>query len=180
MTGLRKLPQLAQLLAYLANLIFLAYFLLIASADPKPILISAVAFEVFFFAGILTYRFRRSKSKASQEAKTALDYIEQNQRLVYAARRVFYLLSSIVACAAIIYMSLDIAALALANFGQIESAKRIYERITPPQQLGIHPAFSLELLTGAYIDAGKYSQAEILESALAADSRRVWSERIMN
>ncbi len=64
------------------------------------------------------------------------------------------------------YMAVDITALTLANFGKIDSANWIYQHIAPPPQTGLHPAFSLELITGAYIDAGKYSRAENLEMAL--------------
>lgn len=161
------------MLAYVANVIFLAYLVLIASVDANPALIAAVTFEVLFFGVLVLYRIRRGKAVSALQAKAALEYIEQNRRFVYKLRRGFYLLSSAVLFCACLYLACDFAALALARFGQLELSARLYKVLAPPQRLAVHPGFSLELLTGAYIDSKNYEAAQQLESALLSIRKSV-------
>jgi len=48
----------------------------------------------------------------------------------------------------------------------INAASKLYEALALDPKFGIHPAFSLELLTGAYIESRRFEKAEPLESAL--------------
>ena len=50
--------------------------------------------------------------------------------------------------------------------GNLKLSERIYQSIAPPKRTGLSPAFSLQLLAGAHIEAGEYSRAEELEHTL--------------
>lgn len=163
---MKDLPRFARLLANAANIIFFAYLLVIASADPNAQLIAAIIFEIAFFSVLVIYRIRRSKTALAAKVESAISELEQSHKALYWMRRATATCSIAVCGLACLYALSDLTALELARCGQFRAAARIYESIAPPVILGIHPAFSLELLSGAYIDAGKFERAESAELEL--------------
>jgi len=164
--NLQSLPKTSQLLTVVANVIFLCYLVVFASAQPSPPLLAAVGFELIFFLLLIGYRHWRSQTKDAQQAETALQSIEDTHKSIYIIRRTLAAGSIAIVGAICLYASVDLTALALARVGKPDWSKSIYLAIAPPPALGIHPAFSLELLAGAFIDAGKLAQADPLLSYL--------------
>lgn len=171
--NLQSLPKTSQLLTVAANIIFLCYLVVFASADPNPALIAAVGFELIFFVSLIGYRRWRSQTKSARQADLALQSIEENCRPLYIVRRFLASLSIAIVGALCLYASVDLTALVLARAGKPDWAKPIYIAIAPPPSPNVHPALSMELLAGAYIDSSRLAQAEPLLSDLLAIRTRV-------
>jgi hypothetical protein len=155
-------------LTVVANIIFLLYLVVFVSAQPSPPLVGAVGFELVVFFCLIGYRHWRGQTKGWQQADSALQSIEDNHKSVYVIRRTLAAASMAILAAICLYAGVDLTALVLARFGKPEWSKPIYLAIAPPLALGIHPAFSMELLAGAEIDAAKLATAEPLLSSLLA------------
>lgn len=162
---IQRLPELARTLACIFNAILLWQLILIASANPSLPLTTAVLFECALFLSINAYRAWRSKSKAALAEESALAGIEQRLRFVYWFRRLMALGAVTLLTLVCLYMSADACALTLCRCGQVSAGARIYEAISL-RVPGVDPAFSLELLTGAYIERGQPEKAEPLVLAL--------------
>ncbi|HEY9720099.1 MAG TPA: tetratricopeptide repeat protein [Trichormus sp.] len=171
--NLQSLPKTSQLLTVVANIIFLCYLVLFVSADPSPALIAAGGFELMFFVSLLSYRRWRSKANSTHQADEALQSIEENFKPLYVARRLLAAITIAIVGSVCLYASVDLTALVLARSGKSNLAKPIYIAIAPPSSPNVHPGFSLELLAGAYIDAGRLAQAEPLLSDLLEIRTRV-------
>jgi hypothetical protein len=129
--------------------------------------VTAVAFEIAIFITLIGYRSWRAQTASAKEVSQALQTIEQASRVVSTVRRTIAIAGITVLGAACIYMTIDLAALLIAFSGHPGAASQIYERIAVPAETGVHPALSMELLAGAYIDAGKLKQAEPLMVTLS-------------
>ena len=173
----KSLPKTAGTLALLANGVFLVYLSVFACAQPSGPLIAAVLFEVVFFMSMLAYRIWRSRTESARQAEAALQYLEHRSKVVFFGRNGFALAGTILSACACLLMLTDLAALLLANSGQRQAAVSIYSLIAPPVVLGLHPAFTLEMLAGAYIQAGKFDKAEELEFTVVAIRKSVAGEK---
>ena len=171
------LPKAAGTLALAANAIFLVYLNVFACAQPSGPLVAAVAFEIVFFSAMIAYRFWRRKTQAAHEAESALQYLERHSRLIWASRNGLALTGVILSSAACLFLTVDLAALLFANCGNRYAAVKLYRLVAPPAVLDMHPAFSLEMLAGAYIQAGKFEKAEQLEFTLIDIRRAVVGEK---
>jgi tetratricopeptide (TPR) repeat protein len=174
-TNIDRLPELARMLAWALNAILLLYLILIASANPSWQLVAAVLFECALFLAITGYRLWRSKSKPALAEAAALASIEQRFRFVYWLRRLFTVVMVTALALACLYFSADAAALLLCRNGQIQAGECVYEVISPKIP-GIDPAFSLELLTGAYIERGQLDKAEPLMLALLRIRKKLYGQ----
>jgi tetratricopeptide (TPR) repeat protein len=174
----QSLTKAAGTLALTANAIFLVYLNVFACAQPSGPLIAAVAFELVFFAAMIGYRLWRRKTASSKEAEEALECLEQHSSVIRIGRKGLALAGIIVSSIACLFLTVDLAALLCANCGQQKMAVGLYRAIAPPMMiLDIHPAFSLEMLAGAYIQAGKWERAERLEFTLVDIRRAVVGEK---
>jgi tetratricopeptide (TPR) repeat protein len=140
-------------------------------------LVAAVAFEIAFYCGLTYYRFWKAKTPSARKVADAMETIEQNSKLVYVSRRILAGATVTAFGIAILYLAVDMTALLIADFGYPDAAVPIYERIAILPRYGWHPALSMELLTGAYIDAKKYQQAEPLEMTLLKIRRDLAGEK---
>jgi tetratricopeptide (TPR) repeat protein len=173
---LQRLPELARKLAFAFNAIVLMQLVLIATANPSWTLMTAVLCECGFFLAINLYRARHAKPSSSKAEVAALEHIEQRFRVVYFWRRFLALSMVSVLTLTCLYMSADLSALALCRCGQVAAGERLYEVVSLPVP-GLDPAFSLELLTGAFIERGHFQSAEPLELALLRMRRRLFGEK---
>jgi tetratricopeptide (TPR) repeat protein len=173
---LRRLPEFVPLLACALNAILLVELLLIATADPSWQLMAAVLCECGFFLAINAYRVWQSKSNSSRAEVAALDRIEKRFRIVYCTRRSLALAAVAGLTVACLYMSADLFGLTLCRCGRVADGERLYRAINFPVP-GIHPAFSMELLTGALIERGQFESAQPLELALLRIRRSLFGEQ---
>jgi tetratricopeptide (TPR) repeat protein len=173
-----SLPNTAGTLALVANAIFLVYLNVFARAQPSGPLIAAVAFEVVFFSAMIAYRFWRRKTASAKQAEAALESLAQNSRLLRTGRNTLALAGIALSTLACLFLTADLSALLCANCGHKKLSISLYRTIAPPMMLlEIHPAFSLEMLAGAYIQAGKLTKAEQLEFTVLDIRRAVVGEK---
>jgi tetratricopeptide (TPR) repeat protein len=173
-----SLPKAAGTLALTANAIFLIYLNIFACAQPSGPLLAAVAFEVVFFAAMIGYRLWRRQTPSSKQAEAALECLEQHSHLLRTARTSFALAGIALSTIACLFLTIDLAALLCANCGQQKTAIRLYQVVAPPLMLlDVHPALSLEMLAGAYIQAGKWDRAEQLEFTLVDIRQTIVGEK---
>ena len=62
-------------------------------------------------------------------------------------------------------MSADLAALTLCRCGQIQTGTAIYKKLSLPLP-NVDPAFTLELLTGAYLEQSQFEKAERMSTKI--------------
>jgi hypothetical protein len=175
-TNIHRLPDLARKLAWAFNAILLVYLILIVSADPSWPLVAAVLFECAVFLVITVYRAWRSKSKPVLAEAAALAGIERRFRFVYWCRRILALMAVTALTVTCLYLCADASALLLCRCGQVTAGERVYEAISLIRVPELDRAFSLELLTGAFIERGRLDQAEPLELALLRIRKSLFGE----
>jgi tetratricopeptide (TPR) repeat protein len=155
-----KLPDLAQKLGVAFNCAILCYLLVYASARPSPQLLAAVAFELALFAAVLLCRRWRARTCGAKAASEALHSLESNHRWIYALRRCSAGVTVALSGVCFAYFLLDFSALCIARSGCLSP-----------------PAFSLELLAGAFVDDKKFERAEPIELAIVDLRKGLYGER---
>ncbi len=163
---LDRMPRLGSIMTITANVLFLCYLMVFAWARQSPELFAAAGIDLLAFAVLVSYRAWKRTTRSYTQEQTSLAKIERSLRFVYVGRRIFSSSVALVLGLTCAYLVADLAALVSAASGNVGLSQRIYLLLAPPKQLAIHPAFSMELLAGAYIEAGKYQMAEPLEQAL--------------
>jgi len=171
---MQQVPQFAKALACSVNVLFLEYLIVITTANPSLPLVLAVLFECGIFISFFGYRHWRAKTPSAIDCTIA--QIEKEFKAVSLIRRSFFGLWAIVSAALMIYMSADLAALTLCRCGQIQTGAQIYKKLSLPLPT-VDPAFTLELLTGAYLETAQFEKAEPLELALLDIRKSVYGNQ---
>ncbi|HEY9679620.1 MAG TPA: tetratricopeptide repeat protein [Drouetiella sp.] len=147
------------------NLLVLAYLVVYARACPSAALVSAVLFEIAFYVCLLTYRFWRSRQPKSAD-QAAIVSLSEEWKLFGRVRTAKLWTTLCASLMVALYLTVDLGALLSANSGHLNTALKVYEVIAPPASQALHPAFSLELLAGAYVESKQFQKAEPLELGL--------------
>jgi tetratricopeptide (TPR) repeat protein len=171
---MQRAPQFAKALACTVNVLFLEYLIVITTANPSLPLVLAVLFECGVFVTIFGYRHWRAKTPSAIDSIIA--QIEKEFKAVSFIRRSFFVLSATVSATLLIIMSADLAALTLCRCGQVQTGAQIYKKLSLPLP-NIDPAFTLELLTGAYLETSQFEKAEPLELALLDIRKSVYGNQ---
>ncbi len=171
------LAKVASIMALVANAIFLTYLVVFATAQPSGPLIAAVAFEVVFFAAMIGYRLLRSRTQSAKLASAAMLSLENHSKLFRTARNVFGYAGIVLSSAVCLFLLVDLSAFLCANSGNRQAAIMLYRVVAPPAVLGLHPAFSLEMLAGACVQSDKLAKAEQLDFTLADIRRSIVGEK---
>lgn len=148
-------------------IIVFAYLSLLVNANPSKELIFAIIFESIFIAGILFFRFFASKRRASKVKNIVIEECLFQFPILKVLRSIVLKVSLTILAICFMVLVVDLSALIAARFGFFDYSRFVYINL-PTYKIydGAHPAFSLEVLSGATIEAGKYKQAHIYTSEL--------------
>ncbi|MBS1953441.1 MAG: tetratricopeptide repeat protein [Cyanobacteria bacterium SZAS-4] len=163
------LSKLMNVVLNAVNLLFLGYLIVFACACPTAALVGAVAFEVAFYAFLLSYRIWKSKQPKSSEQKQ-VEKLHEQWKTLDRFRTAYRVTVTAFALLAFIYLSIDLTALLFAKSGNLNLACAIYRAIALPPSPAVHPGFSMELLAGGYIESKQFKRAEPI--VLAAENLR--------
>lgn len=137
----------------------LGYLVPLSIVHPAPQLLTAIALEAVWFLSYLGFSLYRLKSTGGRaqdavisELVSQVAVIEDNRK---NGRRVLMAMALITWLA----MLIDLSAFLLAFCGQFNASAAIYRAVPISTCLGLNVAASLEVLGGAYVEAGKYPQA---------------------
>ncbi len=166
-------PSLAQVVnclgLYLAAL-FAAYGIVYLKACPSPALATAVAAEVIAFGvGMIVWKanfFKIPNSIVTKLPEVVTAFIQNTRTVV--TRTKFVILLSVA-----MLITLDFGALASCLCGAYPIGSSLYSVMPCSFWAGLHPAFSLELLTGALVTHRNYERAEPLYYTLLSIRKNV-------
>jgi tetratricopeptide (TPR) repeat protein len=144
---------------------FLLYMIMFAHAFPKRELFVAIGIEVFLFIGIAISRLFRSKSQGGK-AKHAVLFELASGGKSKLVRKIYESCAVTLWITAALIISFDFAAFSSAFCGNFENSQRLYTAVPVSIALGLHPAATLEMLSGAYVEAKNHAQAEHLYATI--------------
>ncbi len=163
-------------LSVVVGLLVLTYFCVYASACPSPELIRAIILEVVVFIVVLFFKFKGSRSKSGRLENMVMHELSDKWASLKFARRAGNAIVLTCWIAATIILSIDLCALLGAVSGNTAVSRFIYTTFPNSVLPGVHPAYSLEVLTGAYIEAAKYDRARTMADELLWINRKLSGE----
>lgn len=161
-------------LSVVVALLVFCYFVIFATACPSPELIRAIALEVIVFVIVLAIRFKTSRSKSAKLENLVLNELSQKWSLLKFSRNFVSGVVLVFWSVAVLWLSIDLIALTAAWSSNFSLARAIYTAFPASPSPAIHPAYSMEVLTGAYIQAGKYKRARELTTELIAIRKQLF------
>lgn len=176
-------------LSVAVGLLVFCYFIIYATAYPSEELLRAIAFEVVIFLFVLVLRLRQNRSKATRIENMVLDELGTKWKALDLLRKSGRALVFTCWLSVTVFLLIDLTALAAAytgNYGLSRAIymnhygfpRSIYAALTrSPSNIAIpaiHPAYSMEILTGAYIEAGKHEHARELTGELMAMRKQLF------
>lgn len=150
--------------------ILAAYGIIYLCACPSPALaIALVAELVAFGVGLIIWKsniFKIPKSIQSRIPESVSSLIEKSSA---AATRLKCALLLVLATV----ISIDFAALAAGICGAYQVSATVYSAVPSSYWIGLHPAFTLEILSGAMVTNKEYKRAEPLYKTLLSIRQNV-------
>ncbi|CAN5325525.1 hypothetical protein BH11CYA1_BH11CYA1_21170 [soil metagenome] len=150
------------------------YFVIFATAYPSAELLRAIAFEVAIFVVVLAFKLKQNRSKAARIENLVLDELGSQWQILGFMRRAGNAFVLVCWLSVVLFLAIDLTALTAAWLGNSALARTLYmghynlarNAYTSAAGLDkmaaiptVHPAYSLEILTGAYAEASKYERA---------------------
>lgn len=150
-------------------LIILCYLCLLATANSSPKLLAAIAFEVGFILCILGFRYLSGKRRSQKAKKAVIEVFLSELTFIDRLKSILVFAALCIMLPLVAFLLIDLSALAAAIAGAPGYAKTAYKMIpTYMVYEGAHPAISLELYSGACIEAGKFERAHRYTDQLLA------------
>jgi tetratricopeptide (TPR) repeat protein len=148
-------------IAYIAAaVLFLCYLLLYSVACPKKELLISVGCELLFFACLAIWRFTRAKSLSSHAKTAVVAQLTEDIRPLAKARHIYHSSWLVIWITVCVLGTIDFVSLLCAFTGHYAQSAFLYTNVPTMRLIGAHPAATAEILGGAYLNAGKFSQAE--------------------
>jgi tetratricopeptide (TPR) repeat protein len=155
----RWLHPAANALTLILPTFFLAYCCIYLCACPSPALATAVGGELLAF-GISLAVF---KARIFTLPKGLLAKLPERLKDWLACSRALLDYAKVSVLSIILFLALtDFAALCFSVAGNYQIGATIYRLCPSTYWLGLHPAFSLEMLAGAFVQSKNFKQAEPL------------------
>lgn len=151
--------------------------LVLCCVNPSHELIAALLFELGMVIALAIYRFYRSRKKTEKAKELIVKTLESEWPLLLFLRRSAVLLKTVVLFSSMIIVCSEISGMSLAYIGSLDSAKWVYETLPTARFLGMHPAYGLEIMTGAYVAAGNFKKAEPYYPVILSIRRRLYGDR---
>ena len=166
-----KISQANRVLGIYLGLMFLVYCATFLSACPKPDLACAICAEVLVFATSIMFLLTKGfKIPAKiQLPKWASGFMAGWKKSVAVLESLK--LAALLTLAAVV--TIDFSAFATAAFGNTPWTAALYS-IPGSQLLGLHPAATLEVLAGAYVEHKEFARAEKLYMDILEVRTRVY------
>ena len=163
----RKLYSVLKFCAIGIALLILLYLCILAFEHPKKELIFAILFEVSFFGAILLMRFLSGKRKSEKLKRMVVEEIFLEFSIVKKLKTLSLALLTAALAFVFSVVLIDFSAYVAGYLGCFGYAKQVY-KLLPTYKLydGAHPAFTMEVLSGASIEAGKFERAHQFTSHL--------------
>ncbi|HMO22269.1 MAG TPA: tetratricopeptide repeat protein, partial [Candidatus Melainabacteria bacterium] len=150
-------------------LVILCYLCLLATANSSPKLLAAIAFEVGFILCILGFRYLSGKRRSQKAKKAVIEVFLSELTFIDRLKSILVFAALCIALPLVAFLLIDLSALVAAIAGAPGYAKTAYKMIpTYKVYEGAHPAISLELYSGACIEAGKFERAHRYTDQLLA------------
>ncbi|MBI1268986.1 tetratricopeptide repeat protein [bacterium] len=150
-------------------LIILCYLCLLATANSSPKLLVAIAFEVGFILCILGFRYLSGKRRSQKAKKAVIEVFLSELTFIDRIKKILVFAALCIVLPLVAFLLIDLSALVGAIAGAPGYAKTAYKMIpTYMVYEGAHPAISLELYSGACIEAGKFERAHQYTDQLLA------------
>lgn len=172
-----KFKRVKQLLLFALFGILTAYLCLITYAHPSPGLVAALSLELGFFLFMLLFRKLNAKRQSEQKKKLVIDVLIETTKPISIMRKILDGGTIVVLALAVILFSLDLSALCAAISGNFKYAKAAYIISPFPLISECHPAFSLEIYSGARIESGKFEEAHKYTDFLLDLRKSIYSEK---
>jgi tetratricopeptide (TPR) repeat protein len=157
-----------------AAVLFLFYLLLYSFACPRKELLISVGCELLFFGCLAIWRFTRSKSLSSHAKTAVVAQLTEDIRPLAKARRLYHTTWLVVWIAVCILGGIDFVSLLLAFTGNYAQSAFLYANVPTMRLIGAHPAATAEILGGAYLNAGKLTQAENIYGVIGSVRNSVY------
>ncbi len=136
-----------------------------ACACPKQELFFAIGIEVTVFIGLVTWRFFRSQSKGGKAKSVVLSELTSGEK-TKIAKQIYERSATVLWLLAATIISFDFAAFTSAFCGDFNKSQKLYTKMPVSIAVGLHPAATLEMLSGAYVEAKNYPKAEHLYATI--------------
>lgn len=157
-------------------LLAFCYMIIFACIYPSPLLISAIVVEVVAFVVVFACRIFASRTKKAQaEAAVIGELIRQNKKLNFL-RTLLEKGKLCLVALILVLVPLDLMAFTAAYFRKDSIAQFVYTYIPTSSLLCFDPAYSLELMAGAYIEAGHHARAKELCGLMFQIRKQIYGE----
>lgn len=156
--------------------IILLYSLLLFPICPSPNLAFAIALELAAFLLIAVPIRGGAGLPFFAWPQKVLDSLCSKFPLLEKIRGGWRKVTVVIALMLVCGAAIDLAAVWMAATGFTQGAVSLYSALPVSYLLGAHPAFSLEMLTGACVESHQYERAEQLYKAVLAVRRNVYGE----
>jgi len=156
--------------------LILIYFVVYAAACPSAELIRAIVFEIVVFIVVFFFKFKGARSKGAGLETMVMQELSQKWASLLFVRSAGNVIVLTFWLLATLGLTIDLTALLAAVSGQPSFSQFVYTTFPSSLLPGVHPAYSLEVLTGAYIEAGKYDRARKTTTELFAINKTLSGE----
>jgi tetratricopeptide (TPR) repeat protein len=153
--------------------IILLYSLLFFPICPSPTLAFAITLELAAFL-LIAVPLRGGGLPLFAWPEKALNWVCEKLPVLTRVRNGWRKLTILIAFTMICGAAIDLAAVWMAATGFTQGAISLYSALPVSYLLGGHPAFSLEMLTGACVESHQYERAEGLYKAVLEVRKNVY------
>lgn len=153
-------------LGYSLAFVFFYYLVVFACVAPSPALTCAVAFEICVYIAFLAYRINRRAAKSGDARRSVGAALILTIPGGYKLTRWFAAFIAVSGTALLFCALVDAFSFGFAAAGQNQAATFMYSRFPVSVLAGVNPGYTMELLSGAQMKAGRYADVEGLYKAL--------------
>jgi hypothetical protein len=172
-----SISKISNAASIVAALLFMFYLIVYSFACPRKELLISVSCEILFFVSIAVWRYTRSKSLSSHAKSAVVAQLTEGIRPLAKARRFYHLSWLFVWLLICVLGSIDLSSLLLAFTGHYDKSALLYTSIPTMRVIGAHPAATAEILGGAYLNAGKFDQAEKIYGLIGAVRNSIYGKQ---
>lgn len=159
-------PTYRDILGYSLVSVFFYYLVVFACVAPSPALTGAVAFEICVYLAFLIYRIKRRGAKSVHARQSVTSALLLTMPQGAQLSRLFAAFIAVCGTAVLFCALVDALSFGLAAARQNQAATFLYSRFPVSVLAGVNPGYTMELLAGAQLKAGRYTDVEGLYKAL--------------
>lgn len=165
------------ILGYSLAFVFFYYLVVFACVAPSAALTCAVAFEICVYLAFLAYRIKRRAAKSGDARQSVTAALILTIPGGHKLTRAFAAFIAVSGTALLFCALIDALSFGFAAAGQNQTASFIYSRFPVSVLAGVNPGYTMELLSGALLKAGRHADVEGLYKALYEVRQRHFGAR---